>query len=46
MVFGWEARNLAGQNIPQETLRYYCSGICHEEYNQLLNRYNVAAALK
>ena len=46
MVFGWEARNLAGQNNLQETLRYYSSGICHGEYKQLLNTYNVACALK
>ena len=46
VVFGWEARNLAGQNNPQETLRYYSSGFCHGKQKQLLNTYNVACALK
>ena len=46
MIFSWEARNLAGQNIPQETLRYYSSGIPHGEHNQLLNTYNVAGFLQ
>ena len=31
MVFGWEARNLSGHSITQETLRYYSSGIRHGE---------------
>ena len=46
MVFVWEARNLSGHNIPQETLRYYSSGIRHGEYKQLLNTYSVGSALK
>ena len=45
-VFGWKARNSAGQNFPQATLRYYSSAIHRREHKQMLNTYNTAGSLK